>query len=268
MHCSNKVLARWFWFMAYMAVATTPTSDVMVADDGSFSLIAVLVIFIIQQKGESVTSISLLWRLISKRSIPHYILHYQQRVKQDSNSCISYDESHDGGPCHCTFYYDYDGIARHGCDTLMAVANILLVLPVSNSLKIFHRREVHDHWPTNIKSSREVPDNICSMLLLSKLNVYITCHVVGEVVANIEGFDFVVPGELRKDILIELLEVVLDLAAVDGVVMGVAVGGYHVGALNGQFTMTVPVPNIDGKCSALPPPQGSHVVLLLLFAAV
>jgi len=55
--------------------------------------------------------------------------------------------------------------------------------------------------------------------------------VVGEVVAYIEAFDFAVLGELRKDILIELLEVVLDFARVDGVVVGVDAEGYHVGAL-------------------------------------
>jgi len=55
--------------------------------------------------------------------------------------------------------------------------------------------------------------------------------VVGEVVAYIEAFDFSVLGELFEEILIELLEVVLDLARVDGVAVGIDAGGYHVGAL-------------------------------------
>ena len=55
--------------------------------------------------------------------------------------------------------------------------------------------------------------------------------MVGEVVADIEAFDFAVLGELLEEILIELLEVVLDLARVDGVAVGVDAGGYHVGAL-------------------------------------
>ena len=55
--------------------------------------------------------------------------------------------------------------------------------------------------------------------------------MISKVVADIEAFDFTVLGELLEEILIELLEVVLDLARVDGVAVGVDAGGYHVGAL-------------------------------------
>lgn len=69
------------------------------------------------------------------------------------------------------------------------------------------------------------------MLLFSELNIHIPHHVVGEVVADIEAFDFAVLRELFEEVFIELLEVVLNLARVDGLSVGVDARCYHVGPL-------------------------------------
>ena len=55
--------------------------------------------------------------------------------------------------------------------------------------------------------------------------------MVGEVVADIVAFDITVLGELVEEVFVELLEVVLDFARVDGVAVGVDAGGDHVRAL-------------------------------------
>lgn len=55
--------------------------------------------------------------------------------------------------------------------------------------------------------------------------------MVGEVVADVEALDLAELGELLEDVLVEVLEVVLDLARVDGLALGVDPGSYHVGAL-------------------------------------
>lgn len=111
------------------------------------------------------------------------------------------------------------------------VASILFILPASSFSKIRYWREIHNNWPTSIKPSGEVPNSISSMLLLSELNIHIPHHMVGEVVTDIKAFDISILGELIKEVFIELLEVVLDLARVYGLPVGINARCYHVGPL-------------------------------------
>lgn len=52
------------------------------------------------------------------------------------------------------------------------------------------------------------------MFLLPKLHVHISDHMISEVVANIEILNFSILAELFEDILIEILEVLLQLARI------------------------------------------------------
>lgn len=69
------------------------------------------------------------------------------------------------------------------------------------------------------------------MLLLSKLNIHITNHVVSQIVTDVQALDFTVLAELLKQILVKILEVVLDLAGVERLALRVDAGSDHVRAL-------------------------------------
>ncbi|KAG6702540.1 hypothetical protein I3842_07G039600 [Carya illinoinensis] len=60
-----------------------------------------------------------------------------------------------------------------------------------------------------------------------------TCadHVVGEVITDVEALDLPEFAELLEDTLVEVLEMLLDLARVDGLALGVHAGCDHVRAL-------------------------------------
>lgn len=70
------------------------------------------------------------------------------------------------------------------------------------------------------------------MFFLPELNVHITNHVVSQIVTDIQALDLSVLAQLLEQILIKILEVVLDLAGVEGLALGVDAGvGEHIGAL-------------------------------------
>ena len=69
------------------------------------------------------------------------------------------------------------------------------------------------------------------MVFFLELNVHVADHVVGEVVANVEALDLAELAELLEDVLVEILEVLLDLARVDGLALGVHARRDHVGSL-------------------------------------
>ena len=70
------------------------------------------------------------------------------------------------------------------------------------------------------------------MLLLPELNIHIPNHVVSQIVTDIQALDLPILAQLLKQILIEILEVVLDLARVEGLALRVDAGvGEHIGAL-------------------------------------
>jgi hypothetical protein len=53
------------------------------------------------------------------------------------------------------------------------------------------------------------------VLFLSKLNVHITDHVISQIIADIQALEVTVLAELVKEVLIEVFEVVLDMARVE-----------------------------------------------------
>lgn len=69
------------------------------------------------------------------------------------------------------------------------------------------------------------------MVFLLELNVNVADHVVGEVVANVEALDLAELAEFFEDVLVEILEVLLDLARVNGLTLSVHARRDHVGSL-------------------------------------
>lgn len=69
------------------------------------------------------------------------------------------------------------------------------------------------------------------MFFLSKLNIHITNHVIGEVITDIKAFDITVFREFFKEVFIELLKMILDLARFDRLAVNVDAGSYHIGTL-------------------------------------
>ena len=63
------------------------------------------------------------------------------------------------------------------------------------------------------------------MLLLRELHIDVADHVIGEIIADVEALDVAVLIEFFKQVLVEILEVVLDLARVKGLGLGLGVNG-------------------------------------------
>lgn len=69
------------------------------------------------------------------------------------------------------------------------------------------------------------------VVFVAELDVDVANHVVGEVVADVEGFNVSEFGEFKEDVLVEVLEVLLDLGWVYGLALWVHSWGYHVWSL-------------------------------------
>lgn len=69
------------------------------------------------------------------------------------------------------------------------------------------------------------------MVFLFKLDINISDHVVGEVIADIKALDLTELAEFFKDVFVEVLKVFLDFARVDWLALGVDAWSDHVRAL-------------------------------------
>lgn len=69
------------------------------------------------------------------------------------------------------------------------------------------------------------------LIFLLELNINVADHVICEVIADVEALDLSKLVEFFENVLVEILEVVLDFAGVDGVALGVDAWGDHVGAV-------------------------------------
>ena len=68
-------------------------------------------------------------------------------------------------------------------------------------------------------------------ILLAELDVDVSDHVVSKIIADVEALDVAELRELLEDILVEVFEVLLDLARVERLAVRVDAGGNHVRAL-------------------------------------
>lgn len=112
-----------------------------------------------------------------------------------------------------------------------AITAVLLVLPAGRLAKIGDGREVSNNRTAGVEPPLQCVESSRSLILLLELDVDISDHVVGEVVADVEALDFAEFAELLEDVLVEILEMLLDLGGVDRLALGVDAGSDHVGAL-------------------------------------
>lgn len=112
-----------------------------------------------------------------------------------------------------------------------AVTAVLLKLPTRGLAEVGDGREISDDGAGVVEPSVERVKGLGGLVLLAELDVDVADHVVGEIVADIEALDLTELCELREDVLVEVLEVLLDLARVQGLPLRIHAGRDHVGAL-------------------------------------
>ena len=118
----------------------------------------------------------------------------------------------------------------HEIAVTASVTAVLLELPTRGLAEIGDGGEVGDDGAAGVEPPLEGGEGGGGLVLLAELDVNVADHVVGEVVADVEGLDLAELGELLEDVLVEVLEVLLDLAGVKGLPRWVDAGGDHVGA--------------------------------------
>lgn len=111
------------------------------------------------------------------------------------------------------------------------IAVILLILPASSLAKIGDRRKISDDRAARVEPALKSLQSSCSLLLLPELDIDVSDHMVGKIIADVEALDLAKLVEFFKDVLVEVLEVLLNLFGVDGLALGVDAGGNHVGTL-------------------------------------
>lgn len=124
-----------------------------------------------------------------------------------------------------------DQLHVHEIAVTASVAAVLLELAACGLAEVGDRREIGDDGAAVVEPALERLQGGGGVVLLLELDVDVANHVVGEIVADVEALDLAELAELLKDILVEVLEVLLDLARVDRLALGVDSGGDHVGPL-------------------------------------
>lgn len=109
-----------------------------------------------------------------------------------------------------------------------SVAVVLLELAAGGLAEVGDRGEIGYDRATVVEPPLESLQGGGGVVLLLELDVDVADHVVREVVANVEALDLAELAELLEDVLVEVLEVLLDLARVDRLALGVHSGGDHV----------------------------------------
>lgn len=124
-----------------------------------------------------------------------------------------------------------DHLNMHKIAVSATITAILLILPTGSLTEIGDGREVGNNRTAGVEPPLQCVQSRRSLILFLELGVDISDHVVGEVVADVEALDFAEFAELLKNVLVEILEMLLDLAGVDRLALGIDTGGDHVGAL-------------------------------------
>ena len=70
-----------------------------------------------------------------------------------------------------------------------------------------------------------------SLVLFPKLNVDISNHVVGEIIADIKALDLTELAKFLVNVFVEIFKVFLNLSGIYGLALSINARGDHVGAL-------------------------------------
>jgi len=102
-----------------------------------------------------------------------------------------------------------------------SVTTILFKLTASCLSKISNRRKISNYWATRIEPPLQGPESGSCLVLLLKLSVNISNHVISKVITYVEGLKLSKLTELLKNILVEILKVFLYLDRVNSLALGV-----------------------------------------------
>lgn len=111
------------------------------------------------------------------------------------------------------------------------VTVVLFILPTRSFPKIGDRREIGNDGASRIEPTLQSLQSGSSLIIFFKLNIDIANHVVSKVITNIEAFNLAKLAEFLKEILEEILKVVLDLARVQRLAVCVDAWGDNVRSL-------------------------------------
>lgn len=84
------------------------------------------------------------------------------------------------------------------------------------SRKSVNRGEISNDRAIGVEAALESLQSNGGLIFPVELNVDVADHVIGEVVADVKGLDVAVVVEFLENVLVEVLEVVLNVAGVDG----------------------------------------------------
>ncbi|MED6192819.1 hypothetical protein PIB30_013710 [Stylosanthes scabra] len=119
----------------------------------------------------------------------------------------------------------------HEIAVTATVTAVLLKLATRGLTKVSNRREISNYRSARVEPSVKGGERGGSFVLLAELDVDVSDHVVSEIVADVKALDVAELGELLEDVLVEIFEVLLDLARVERLAVRVDAGGNHIGAL-------------------------------------
>lgn len=111
------------------------------------------------------------------------------------------------------------------------VTIILLKLPARGFTEISHRRKISNNGATRVESTLKSLQGGGRLVFLLELHIDVANHVVSEIIADVEALDLPEFAKFFEDVFVEVLEVLLDLAGVDGLALGVDAWGDHVRTL-------------------------------------
>lgn len=84
------------------------------------------------------------------------------------------------------------------------------------SRKSVNRGEISNDRAIEVEAALESLQSNGGLIFPLELNVDVADHVIDEVVADVKGLDVAVVVEFLENVLVEVLEVVLNVAGVDG----------------------------------------------------
>lgn len=116
----------------------------------------------------------------------------------------------------------------HEITVTTSIAVVLLELPAGGLAEIGNGGEIGNDGTAGVESALESLQGRCGLFFFFELNVDVSNHVVGKIVANVEALDLPKLAQLLEDILVEILEMFLDLSRVDWLPLRVYSWGNHV----------------------------------------
>lgn len=110
----------------------------------------------------------------------------------------------------------------HEVAVATAGAGVLLVLPAGGFTEVGDRGELAIDGPPGVKAALQAGHSPGCCIFVPELGIDRADHMVGQVVTDVQILDLAMLGKLFEDILIELFEMLLALARING--HGQAVG--------------------------------------------